>query len=334
MAKHSLPALAFGATLAIGAVAEARDRAPFLDGALHATDRVPSVVFVDRNRPTWPRDAFAVDAANAAGESAEEARVQRRTRAVLVGGAATVAVYGAATWWNEGLSGEFRVRREGWFGQGTADGGADKLGHLHANYVGTRLLARAFEWAGNAPDRALTLAAWSTLGTFIGVEVLDAFTPRYRFSPEDAIMNAVGVGLGVLMERRPQLDALLDLRLLYKPSNDPRLRGGFDPFGDYSGQTYLLVGKASGVPTLRDRPFLRYLEIAVGYGTRGFEVGPENPGDRSRNLYFGISLNLAELLNHTAFAGRYRDGIAHRAARGFLEVFQVPGTTALASRKL
>lgn len=209
-----------------------------------------------------------------------------------------------------------------------------ELGHLHANYVGTRLLARAFEWAGAEPDRALPLAAWSTLGTFLGVEVLDAFTPRYRFSREDAIMNAFGVGLGVLMEKNPRLDAMLDLRLLYQPSNDARLRNNFDPFGDYSGQTYLLVGKASGLPTLRAHPFLRYFELAIGFGTRGYELGPDLPDGRTRNVFIGISLNLSELLSRTAFSGRYRDGRADRATRGFLEVFQLPGTTALASRKL
>ena len=131
---------------------------------------------------------------------------------------------------------------------------------------GTRVVTRAFEALGNEPAAAQRLAAWSTLAVMLGIEVLDGYSKRYSFSWEDAAMNVVGVGLGYLMERNRDLDNLLDLRLLYKKSGS-----SFDPAGDYSGQTYLLVAKASGVPALRGNSVLRYFELAAGYGTRGYE---------------------------------------------------------------
>ncbi len=297
-----------------------------------AGGEVRSVVFVAGSEQAWSNGLSGKPALEATNPLTADA-LRRRNAMVIGGGALAVGTYGAFTWWNDGLSG-FKVRREGWFGQNTNDGGADKLGHLYSNYVGTRLLARALESAGNAPDAALRLAAWSTLATFVGVEFLDAFTLRYRFSPEDAVMNAAGVALGVLMERNPRLDEILDIRLQYRPSRDQRNRGQFDPFGDYSGQTYLVTAKASGVPMLRQYSGLRYLELAIGYGTRGYGLGPEFAENRSRFLFGGVSLNLGRLLDNTMFRGSARNGWASRISRGFFEVFQLPGTAALARDRL
>ena len=262
-----------------------------------------------------------------------EAQVRWRTAAIIGGGAAGIVAYGMNNWWQDGFTGKFQTGNEGWFGQDTNDGGADKLGHMFANYVGTRLLARSLEWAGNSNERALNLAAWSTFGAFTAVEVADAYTDKWKFSKEDVIMNAAGVLLAVAMEKNPDLDRLVDFRLLYRPSDEPR-SNYFDPFGDYSGQTYLMIVKASGVERFRRHAATRYLEFAVGYGTRGYGAPPDVPSDPSRNIYVGISINLSELLGQTAFAGSARRGGVQRAVDGFLEYVQIPGTVALTHRTL
>ncbi len=162
----------------------------------------------------------------------------------------------------------------------------------------------------------------------IGIEVLDGYSKQQRFSREDVFMNIVGVGLGYLMERNRELDNLLDFRLLYRKSD----ASNFDPAGDYSGQTYLLAAKASGVRALREHSVLRYFELAVGYGTRGYR---DPPGTlRERNLYLGVSLNLSEVLAQTVFRGATKRSGAQRATDLFLEFVQVPGTAALASHGL
>ena len=145
-----------------------------------------------------------------------------RTQALIWGGAGTVLAYGAAVWWKEGSSGHFRTTSEGWFGQDTYAGGADKLGHAYSTYVGTRLLARGFEWAGNNRDDAVVLSAATVFGTLLAVETLDGFSERYKFSKEDLIMNAVGTGLGLLFEKNRRLDDLFDFRLHYWPSGDAK----------------------------------------------------------------------------------------------------------------
>lgn len=263
--------------------------------------------------------------------SPEETRF--RTRALILGGVAAVAVYGAGNWWQEGVGRHFRSVDEGWFGQDTYTGGADKLGHTYATYAGTRLLKLGFRWAGNDPETSLKLAAATSFGTLLAVEVMDGFSKKYRFSKEDLIMNTAGVGLALLFETRPEIDRLLDFRFMYWPSGDARRLNQVDPIDDHSGQTYLLVAKASAIPALRRQGVLHYLEFAVGYGSRGYEPNEGRPGERSRHLYYGVSLNLSEVLADTVFRGS-RGSRAQRITDTVLEYVQVPGTAALADRHL
>lgn len=273
------------------------------------------------------------DSARAAALSEEDKRF--RTKALIWGGAGTVLAYGATVWWKDGSSGRFRTTNEGWFGQDTYAGGADKLGHAYSTYAGTRLLASAFEWAGNNRDDAVALSAATVFGTLLAVETLDGFSERYKFSKEDLVMNAVGTGLGVLFEKNKHLDDLFDFRLHYWPSGDAKRLNEVGPIGDHSGQTYLLVAKATGMPQLKHHDVLRYFELAVGYGSRGYEPNDGTPApDRSRHLYFGISLNISEILRNTVFRGATEKTRGQRVTDTVLEYVQVPGTALLADHRL
>ena len=251
-----------------------------------------------------------------------------RNAALIAGGAMLVGAYGMNKWWDDGFTGKFRSTDEGWFGQNTSSGGADKLGHAFFAYAGTRLLTRGFEAVGNQPDHAMKLGFWSALGVMTAIEVADSYSKRYRFSAQDTVMNLAGAGIGYVMESYPDLDRLIDLRFQYRPSAG----SSYDPAGDYSGQTYLLVLKASGMASLRAHEPLRYFELAVGYGTRGYENPPGFA--RNRNVYIGISLNVSELLGQTVFRGDARKSTTQRATDLFFEFIQVPGTAALARRRL
>jgi hypothetical protein len=273
------------------------------------------------------------ESARAAALSGEDKRF--RTQAIIWGGAGSVLAYGATVWWKEGSSGHFRTTNEGWFGQDTYTGGADKLGHAYSTYAGTRLLARAFEWAGNDRDDAIVLSAATVFGTLLAVETLDGFSERYKFSKEDLIMNAVGTGLGLLFEKNKLLDDLFDFRLHYWPSGDAKRLNEVGLIGDHSGQTYLLVAKATGIPQLRNHDVLRYFELAAGYGSRGYEPneGAPAPG-RSRHVYFGISLNISEILRNTVFRDSAEKSRSQRVTDTVLEYVQVPGTAVLADHRL
>lgn len=64
-----------------------------------------------------------------------------RTAPLVAASVGLTAAYGKAPWWQDGFTGQFKTVNEGWFGQGTAHGGADKLGHAMVSYTGTRLVA-------------------------------------------------------------------------------------------------------------------------------------------------------------------------------------------------
>jgi Predicted periplasmic lipoprotein (DUF2279) len=262
-------------------------------------------------------------------------RVPRWKNAAVIGGIGlTVGIYGANSWWEEGLSGSFRTEDEGWFGKNSYAGGADKVGHAYFTYTGARLLSRGFEALGNDPGHSLRLGVWTSLGVMTGVEVADGFSKRFHFSVEDAVANAAGALFAFLAERDPRLDALLDFRLLYRRSNDARRVGEEDPIADYSGQTFLLALKADGVPRLREVPLLRYLELQVGYNTRGYEPNDGVPIDPHRRIYYGVGVNLSRLLSDTVFRGDLKGGRIQRGTDTVLEYLQVPGTTARTYRRL
>jgi hypothetical protein len=259
-----------------------------------------------------------------------------RTATVIAVGFAGLAVYGATQWWQDGLTGRFRSVDEQWFSRVTDHGGADKLGHAFSTYAGTRGLTWAFQGLGHDPGTARRLGFATTLAAFTAVEVADGFSRKHRFSKEDMVMNTVGATLGYVMERFPAVDELIDYRLLYRRSTIAGQRSRWDPAGDYSGQTYLLAFKASGVPALRERSVIRYLELAVGYRARGYEGRDDrliDPDRRRRDVYVGVSLNLSRLLNDTVFA--HRQGTwDQRITSGVLEFVQVPGTVALRGERL
>jgi hypothetical protein len=263
------------------------------------------------------------------------ARGLRWKNAAVIGGiAATVGIYGMNSWWEDGFSGSFHTVDEGWFGEDTYTGGADKAGHIYFTYTGARLLTRAFEAVGNDPRRALRLGAWTSLGVMTGVEVIDGFSKKFRFSMEDAVANALGAAFAVLTEVDPRIDALLDFRLLYQKSDDARRVGEPDPLSDYSGQTFLLAVKADGIPWLREVPVVRYLELQVGYNTLGYEPNDGTMNDPHRRIYYGIGINLSRLLSDTVFRGDLKGGKIQRGTDTLLEYLQVPWTAAGTYRRL
>lgn len=259
-----------------------------------------------------------------------------RTRVLFSAYAITIAGYGYKAWWGSRTP-DFQVVHEGWFGQDTYRGGADKLGHGYFTYASTRLLTRGLEWAGHNRQQSITLSAMTVVATTLAIEILDGYTKDIGFSYQDLVMDTAGIGLGMLLESNPRLDALFDFRLHYWPSSAARRLGEHDPVEDYSGQTYLFITKASAIPVLQENKVLRYLEFAIGYGSRGYK-----PGDatqvRSRNVYYGISLNLAQLLDDTVFHEKnnatYKSAGTQRVTHNILELIQVPGTVALVAEKL
>jgi hypothetical protein len=310
-----LPAIAEptdGATATVGQPAPA----PWTFGA----DAPPTGPWrAAQGRPSTPASQIS------ARQDERQADLTWRNAAIIGTGTALFAAYGQAKWWETGFGGGFKTTNEGWFGADTPYGGADKLGHMYTNYANVRLLTPLFEYAGNSREAAIRLAGWTTFGIFTGIEVLDGFSRAYQFSAQDAAMNIAGAALGVVLEGNPSLDDKFDFRFAYRRSPG----SGFDPFGDYSGQRYLLVTKADGFAALQRHPVLRYLELGVGYQARGFDPG----GERRRDLYVGISLNLSRLLADGFYGGQMHSTPFQRATDRVFDLIQFP-TAGYVGRRL
>jgi hypothetical protein len=227
--------------------------------------------------------------------------------------------------WNWG-SKPFHFHSEGWFGQDTSSGGADKFGHAFTSYALVNVLADRLVREGRSPEQAALSAALTSQAIMLYVEVFDGFSKDHGFSREDMAMDLLGAGLGYARVVNPRLRDLMDFRMEYESSRTK----GFRPLSDYSGQKYLLALKLGGVEALRDTP-LRFLELQAGYYTRGFSKAEQDAGlTRSRHTFVGVGLNVGELLfgRRTSQEPDLKNG-----GRLFFEHIELPNTAVRASRQ-
>ena len=204
--------------------------------------------------------------------------------------ATAIGIWGLATW-DYGSAG-FNMGNEGWFGHDTKYGGADKCGHLWSTYAFADALTALYKGWGYAPVKANMYAALSSWSVQLAMELGDATSETQGFSWEDMAMNTLGALTSVVMERYPELDRKIDLRMEYV-FNVP-INGIFD---DYSNQFYSMVLKLDGFDTL-ENTFLKYVEFSAGYYTRGYGEPDE---EQTRSLFAGIGFNFSRLLNQNGW---------------------------------
>lgn len=223
----------------------------------------------------------------------------------LNAGALLFAAAWGITFWDYGQGG-MRMEDEKWFQKDSAEGGADKLGHFYSNYIITHGFAFIYEAWDYEPRQAALWGALSSFGVMGFVELGDAFSEN-GFSYSDLIMNALGSGAGYLLYSYPELARKIDFRIEYRPD----LKGG-DIFTDYERMKFLMAVKLEGFDCVTSE-VLKYPEIHLGYYARGYS---EEAGDKSRNLYIGIGINVSKIL---------RDLSWEKTARVF-NYLQVPFT--------
>ena len=221
---------------------------------------------------------------------------------------------------------QFKWGGDGWLGSQTYAGGADKFGHAWATMslarAGTELL---YQWGGFDRLTSTLVATALSEALFIGVEVKDGF--YYEFSFSDLTGDTAGALVALVLSLSPRLDELFDYRVEYWPSHEYRHQldgGNVNVAEDYSGETYLLAFHLGGLHTLRDARwggFTRFVDVAVGFGTRGYK--PDPPGrepdyPHRQELSIGLSLNV-QGLSDWLFEGRSRP--AKKIGHGLFEVF-------------
>lgn len=229
----------------------------------------------------------------------------KRLWAVNLTGAGIITAWGMAKW--DYFSTSANTTTEGWFGNDTKSGGADKLGHIYTSYVMTHGISYIYEsWCINKKDASL-YGALSSLAVVTYMEIGDAYSD-HGFSREDSIANTVGVIYGYLSYKNPELSNILDLRWEYNPFNRSS-----DISTDYENSKYLLALKLNGFDFARDS-FLKHIEFHAGYYTRGFD-DPDTT--KERNAFIGIGINLTDLLRRHSY----------KKTSTLLKYYQIPGSS-------
>jgi hypothetical protein len=124
-------------------------------------------------------------------------------------GIGIVTAWGVANW--DYFSQSPQTTSEGWFGNDTQSGGADKLGHAYTSYVLTHGLSNLYDsWCFSKTDAA-RYGALSSLAIVAYMELGDSFS-NFGASKEDMISNILGVTFGSFTYRNPQLSNILDFR--------------------------------------------------------------------------------------------------------------------------
>jgi len=209
---------------------------------------------------------------------------EKKVLAVNAGGILLITAWGVANWDYGDRSPHAMDER--WFSRNTKVGGADKLGHFQFNYTLTHGLSYLYEHWGYEQERAAFWGGISSFGLMGFMEAGDSFSD-YGFSHEDFLMNSLGSLVGYYFYLHPEISSKIDFRVEYDFDFSKA-----DFFTDYENQKYLLAVKLAGFDFIENELF-KYLELHLGYYTRGYDDNP--PIDREQNLYCGIGINLSRV---------------------------------------
>ncbi|WP_373070566.1 DUF2279 domain-containing protein [Sulfurimonas sp.] len=205
---------------------------------------------------------------------------------------------GIITWgvlhWDYSIDNDMHTESEGWFQHDTDEGGSDKFGHMYISYGLTHLFSYFYKEIGYEGDDVPLYGAFSSLFLTGLMEVGDSFSD-YGFSYEDMTANVLGTFLGYVTYKYPSIGRKIDYRTEYKIDKS-ELSGDF--VTDYENMKYLLAFKADGFDIFEDYEYLKYLELYVGYYSRGYaKIGAK----KERNTFVGFGINLSKVFDTKIF---------------------------------
>jgi hypothetical protein len=228
----------------------------------------------------------------------------------------------------------FAIGGDGWLGDRTYAGGADKFGHAWATMglarAGTEMLR---QWGGYSRLTSAVIGTALSETLFFLIEVKDGF--YYEFSVSDFTGNSLGAALAFALSMSPRFDELFDFRVQYFPSKQYRRQfenGNVNVAEDYSGETFMAALHLNGIHSLRDSQWggwSKFVDLTVGFGTRGYKPTPA-PGTsypHQQLLSVGVSLNAQGLFDWLLDGKTSRSAKTAKAmAHGVFEVLNLPYT--------
>ena len=262
---------------------------------------------------TWQRYDGSLDGTPVEREALRRCLCLQRARrkANLFTGAVVVGMagYGAAVF-GAGSS-SFHTVDDGWFGEFTGSGGADKLGHALSAHIQTAIYSAVFRHWGLPRKEAALRGAVAAFSAQLALEVADGFSADHGFSINDVIANTAGCVFGYFHETSPGFARLFDFRWEYWPSEQVRSGEDSEITTDYEGSNYVLATNLGAIWSRRANA-LDFVDFQVGYGVRYYN-------DRSRRSerrpFVGFGINLANVCQRLGL----------RTLGRFFEYYQPPG---------
>lgn len=231
----------------------------------------------------------------------------------------------------------WRYGGDGWFGETTYAGGADKLGHVWSNLALSRLGTELLRRGGWDRLSSSLVASAICVAAFTLVEVNDgSYT---EFSPGDLAANVVGALGAVAMSNWTGLDDAIDFRVQWFPSAGFRRRPSADFAEDYSGQTYLLAYKPRSLAAIREANgplhLLQFLNPVLGFESRHYSPAtlPDGASPRRQTIFVGVTVDVQAIIDATL--GGSSSGIGrwgHAIGHGLFEFVNLPFSTLPAAR--
>ncbi len=269
---------------------------------------------------------------NASGN--DDITAQDITRWSILGGTVPVVFLFGLKSWDWGDRHSPYSKREGFFGESTSFGGADKAGHFFAHYMVQRGVYNIFNWTEDGENQKWAYSIGTTMMVGLFIEVGDAYTSAYGFSYEDLVVDYTGILIGAALDYWPTLDGFIGFSIEYIPSDayrngynkNERIKYALDIVNDYSGQQVMMNFKPAGFRNLGfDVPLaLRLLSIDVGYYTKGYthyDIG-EYSHKHERDIFVGVSINSAQLLSEL-WPVEHRN-VVYTMSHTFLEYYHLP----------
>jgi predicted lipoprotein DUF2279 len=190
-------------------------------------------------------------------------------------------------------TGGYKVAHEGWFGENTYVGGADKASHFVSFEIIARELDVTFRYLGFSPTQSILGGFAVSSITGLANEVCDGAN-KYGFSYEDLITDVLGAGTAAVISATNTTD-LFGFRFGILPGPEPA-RVAYGTGRDYSSEIYTADLKLAGLTRRLGRELraTRFFLVSTTYGVYGYPYGA--PDQRERLIGFEVGLNVEEIL--------------------------------------
>lgn len=229
-------------------------------------------------------------------EKAEAAPAAGPPKTIWIGAVTAATLAGSAyNSFSDGPNQKFHFTNEGFLGQHTYAGGADKGSHFVSYYMVAKLLSGMYQELGMPVDQARLLGAG--VSTFAGfVTELGDGRGRYGFSYEDLTMDALGAAtyLGIAHFGLGDLIGF-SAGLIPAPARVCCPYGGFGT--DYSQLIYSADLRIAGLGARAhfDPGPARFLLFSLTYGSKGYPF--DDPTVRERQVGVFVGVNFVEILH-------------------------------------